>query len=66
MHWVPMLFLRALEKAFAAGELNFFSAHRHLHGPAACSGVTWHRPGRLNCEPEKKLPKAVTPFFQSV
>ena len=29
------LFLRALEKAFAAGELNFFSAHRHLHEPAA-------------------------------
>ena len=24
-----------LEKAFAAGELNFFSAHRHLHEPAA-------------------------------
>ena len=29
------LFLRALEKAFIAGELNFFSAHRHLHEPAA-------------------------------
>ena len=29
------LFLRALEKAFVAGELNFFSAHRHLHEPAA-------------------------------
>jgi Putative transposase len=29
------LFLRYLEKAFAAGELNFFSAHRHLHEPAA-------------------------------
>ena len=29
------LFLHALEKAFAAGELNFFSAHRHLHEPAA-------------------------------
>jgi hypothetical protein len=25
------LFLRYLEKAFTAGELNFFSAHRHLH-----------------------------------
>jgi hypothetical protein len=24
-----------LEKVFAAGELNFFSAHRHLHEPAA-------------------------------
>ncbi len=29
------LFLRYLDKAFAAGELNFFSAHRHLHEPAA-------------------------------
>jgi hypothetical protein len=29
------LFLRYLEKVFAAGELNFFSAHRHLHEPAA-------------------------------
>jgi len=29
------LFLRYLEKAFATGELNFFSAHRHLHEPAA-------------------------------
>ncbi len=29
------LFLRYLEKAFAAGELNFFSAHRHLNEPAA-------------------------------
>jgi hypothetical protein len=29
------LFLRYLEKAFTAGELNFFSAHRHLHEPAA-------------------------------
>ena len=29
------LFLHGLEKAFAAGELNFFSAHRHLHEPAA-------------------------------
>ena len=29
------LFLRYLEKAFAAGELNFFAAHRHLHEPAA-------------------------------
>ena len=29
------LFLRDLEKAFDAGELNFFSAHRHLHEPAA-------------------------------
>jgi hypothetical protein len=28
------LFLRYLEKAFAAGELNFFSEHRHLHEPA--------------------------------
>jgi Putative transposase len=28
------LFLHYLEKAFAAGELNFFSAHRHLHEPA--------------------------------
>jgi hypothetical protein len=25
------LFLRYLEKAFAAGELNFFSEHRHLY-----------------------------------
>ena len=25
----------ALEKAFIAGQLNFFSAHRHLHEPAA-------------------------------
>jgi hypothetical protein len=29
------LFLRYLEKAFAAGKLNFFPAHRHLHEPAA-------------------------------
>ena len=29
------LFLHYLEKAFANGELNFFSAHRHLHEPAA-------------------------------
>jgi hypothetical protein len=29
------LFLHYLEKAFAAGELSFFSAHRHLHQPAA-------------------------------
>jgi hypothetical protein len=29
------LFLHYLEKAFAAGNLNFFSAHRHLHEPTA-------------------------------
>src|ERR1700683_2711537 len=29
------LFLHDLEKAFAAGELNFFSAQRHLQEPAA-------------------------------
>jgi hypothetical protein len=29
------LFPRYLEKAFVAGELNFFSEHRHLHEPAA-------------------------------
>jgi hypothetical protein len=29
------LFLRDLEKAFTAGELHFFSAHRHLHEPSA-------------------------------
>jgi hypothetical protein len=29
------LFLHYLEKAFTAGELNFFSAHRHLHEAAA-------------------------------
>ncbi len=29
------LFMHYLEKAFAAGALNFFSAHRHLHEPAA-------------------------------
>jgi hypothetical protein len=29
------LFLHYLEKAFAAGALNFFSAQRHLHEPAA-------------------------------
>ena len=28
-------FLHDLEQAFRAGELNFFSAHRHLHEPAA-------------------------------
>jgi hypothetical protein len=28
-------FLHYLEKTFSAGELNFFSAHRHLHEPAA-------------------------------
>jgi hypothetical protein len=29
------LFLQYLDKAFVAGKLNFFSAHRHLHEPAA-------------------------------
>jgi hypothetical protein len=29
------LFLHYLEKAFAAGELNFFSAYHHLQEPAA-------------------------------
>jgi hypothetical protein len=29
------LFLHYLERAFAAGTLNFISAHRHLHEPAA-------------------------------
>jgi len=29
------LFLHYLQKAFAAGELNFFAAYRHLHEPAA-------------------------------
>jgi hypothetical protein len=29
------LFLHYLGKAFAAGELNFVTAHRHLHEPAA-------------------------------
>src|SRR4029079_14285320 len=29
------LFLHYLTKAFATGALNFFSAHRHLHEPAA-------------------------------
>jgi hypothetical protein len=29
------LFLHHLMKAFSAGALNFFSAHRHLHEPAA-------------------------------
>ena len=29
------LFLHYLEKAFTSGGLNFFSAHRHLHEPAA-------------------------------
>ena len=29
------LFLHYLEKAFAAGELHFFSEHRHLHEPTA-------------------------------
>jgi hypothetical protein len=29
------LFLHSLEKAFTAGELNFFSAHRRLYEPAA-------------------------------
>jgi len=29
------LFLRYLEKAFAAGDLNFFPQHRHLYEPAA-------------------------------
>jgi len=28
-------FLHNLQRGFAAGELNFFSAHRHLHEPAA-------------------------------
>jgi Putative transposase/Transposase zinc-binding domain len=28
------LFLHYLEKAFTGGDLNFFSAHRHLHEPA--------------------------------
>ena len=41
------LFLHYLEKAFAAGELNFFSAHRHLHEPArvpALPGAGLERP----------------------
>ena len=29
------LFLHYLDKAFSAGKLNFFAAHRHLHEPAA-------------------------------
>ena len=29
------LFMHYLEKAFSAGDLKFFSAHRHLHEPAA-------------------------------
>jgi hypothetical protein len=29
------LFLHEMEKAFVAGELNFFSSYRHLHEPAA-------------------------------
>jgi hypothetical protein len=29
------LFLRYLEKVFAGGKLNFFTAYRHLHEPAA-------------------------------
>jgi hypothetical protein len=29
------LFLHQLEKAFVGGKLNFFTAHRHLHEPAA-------------------------------
>src|SRR5258708_21837119 len=29
------LCLQYLGKAFAAGELNFFTAHRHLHEPGA-------------------------------
>jgi hypothetical protein len=29
------LFLHYLDKAFGAGELNFFSAYRQLHEPAA-------------------------------
>jgi len=29
------LLLHDLERPFAAGELSFFSAHRHLHEPAA-------------------------------
>ena len=28
-------FLHYLEKAFTAGKLSFFSAHRHLHEPVA-------------------------------
>jgi hypothetical protein len=32
---VPGRFLHYLEQAFRAGELNFFSTHRHLHEPAA-------------------------------
>ena len=28
-------FLHYLEKAFTAGKLSFFSAHRHLHKPVA-------------------------------
>ena len=38
------LFLCYLDKAFAAGELNFFSAHRHLHEPVAFRRY-WRRPG---------------------
>ena len=39
------LFLRYLEKAFEAGELNFFSAHRHLHEPAAFPPLPGTGPG---------------------
>jgi Putative transposase len=38
------LFLHYLEKAFVEGELNFFSAHRHLYEPAAfrrCLAPAW-------------------------
>jgi hypothetical protein len=36
------LFLRYLETA--AGDLNFFSANRHLHEPARRSDIPWRRP----------------------
>ena len=65
------LFLHYLEKAFAAGELNFFSAYRHLHEPAAfrryLAPVSPRRMGGL-CEaalrragPGSRLCRAVYP-----
>jgi hypothetical protein len=42
------LFLRDLQRAFTAGELNFFSAHRYLYEPAAFRrylAPTWNTDG---------------------
>jgi hypothetical protein len=56
------LLLHYLEKAHAAGELNFFSAHRHLHEPAALRrhldpvrDTEWVVYGRLTADLNRRI-----------